>query len=785
MTAVATLTDRLDLLLGDATAEALDDAFHLRTVGDLLRHYPRTYLRPGALMAPDEIVTGTHVTIAARVAQARIVPMRRDPRRKLLRVVLDDGRHRLSVTFFSPHKVRHHIVEGRRGLFSGQLGTFKGMLSLTHPDYLILPESGGAQEDGTLLAAGQPVQGGGRLAKVARALQESGDGLRADDLGRALLPVYPASARAQTWTIMRCVRQVLDQLEPVADPLPPEIVARHGHLSLDEALRGIHLPESDEAAAAARARLRFDEAAGMQLLLARGRAAEAVGAAPECAPTADGMGAAFSGRLPFELTGGQRTVLDEILHDLRGPAPMRRLLQGEVGSGKTVVALLAMLRAVDAGRQCAMLAPTEVLAVQHARSIRGMLGPLAHAGELGGAERGTRVTLLTGSMSTAERRRALLDITTGEAGIVVGTHAILQDTVTFFDLGLVVVDEQHRFGVHQRDRLRGKAREGVTPHLLVMTATPIPRTIALTQFGDLDTSTLRELPHGRSPIRTSVVSMPDRPRWVVRAWERILEEVADGRQAYVVCARIGDAGSEPPAGQSQAGGARTGGADDEGGPPYGDAQAGGGTAASAPEANAAVDVYDRLSQGVFSGVRVGLLHGRMPAAEKDAVMAEFAQGGIDVLVSTTVIEVGVDVPNATMMVILDAERFGVSQLHQLRGRVGRGQWAGLCVLVSGRPADAPSGERLAAVAATTDGFELARLDLQLRHEGDVVGTAQSGRTSGLRLLSLLDDEAVLVEAREFAEAAVARDPDLSQHPGLAEMVAAFEGTGGAEFLYRA
>ncbi|WP_182348509.1 ATP-dependent DNA helicase RecG [Tomitella gaofuii] len=772
---MATLTDRLDLLLGDATAAVLADQFELRTAGDLLRHYPRRYLRAGSLMAPEDLASGAHVTIAARVVEADIRPIRRDPRRKLLRAVLDDGRNRLGVTFFSPHKVRHHIAVGRRGLFSGQLGTFNGRLTLTHPDYLLLPESAQARAGGgALLAPGQRVQGGGSLARMAEALQDSGDGLSAADLDRALLPIYPASAKAQTWTIMRCVRQVLDQLEPVSDPVPPDIVARYGHMSLDAALRGIHRPSSEDEAEAARGRLRFDEAASMQLMLARRRADEQRGTAPASARRPGAAVDAFTERLPFELTDGQQQVLAEVRRDLEGAVPMRRLLQGEVGSGKTVIAVLAMLQAVDAGHQCAMLAPTEVLAVQHSRSIRQLLGPLARAGELDGAEDGTRVTLLTGSMTTAERRRALLDIASGEAGIVVGTHALLEDAVTFFDLGLVVVDEQHRFGVHQRDRLHGKARAGFAPHLLVMTATPIPRTVALTEFGDLDTSTLRELPRGRSPIRTSVVSMPDNPRWVKRAWERIVEEVADGRQAYIVCARIGDPSSESSAVAAP--------------PPEPAAPGGSGAGAEKspqPDANAAVDVYDKLVQGALARVSVGLLHGRMPSAEKDAAMRRFSEGDIDVLVSTTVVEVGVDVPNATVMVILDAERFGVSQLHQLRGRVGRGQAPGLCILISGRPAGAPSSARLEAVAATTDGFELARLDLQLRHEGDVVGTAQSGRTSGLRLLSVLEDEDVIVDAREFAADMVQRDPGLTRYPGLAEMVSTVEGTERGEFLFRA
>lgn len=775
---MATLTDRLDLLLGDGTAASLAAAFELRTVGDLLRHYPRTYLRAGALMAPEEIVSGCHVTIAARVARAEVVPVRSNPRKKLLRAELDDGRNRLRVTFFSPHKVRHHIKEGRRGLFSGQMGSFRGHLQLTHPDYILLPDAdaadggtssgtdGGTDGD-TLISRDRRIQGGGRLADMARALQSTGDGLHTSDLGRTVLPIYPAARDLQTWVIMRCVRQVLDQLEPVDDPLPDRIVARHGQVGLDAALRGIHFPADEDEADAARARLRFDEAASIQLLLARRRRDDARGAAPVCARRSGGITDAFTAGLPFELTGGQRSIVEDMRGDLVRGVPMRRLLQGEVGSGKTIVAVLAMLQVVDAGRQCALLAPTEVLAAQHARSIRELLGPLAHGGEIGGAYTGTRLALLTGSLPTAQRRAALLEIASGEAGIVVGTHALLQETVSFCDLGMVVVDEQHRFGVEQRDRLRAKALDGLVPHLLVMTATPIPRTVAMTQFGDLNTSTLRELPRGRSTISTSVVSMPDRPHWVVRAWDRILEEVADGRQAYVVCARIGDQDSEPPA---------AGGADVRNGTGTGSDAAG--------DTHAVVNVYDTLSRGRLARVRSGLLHGRMSAAQKDSVMQQFAGGMIDVLVTTTVVEVGVDVPNATVMVVLDAERYGISQLHQLRGRVGRGALPGLCILVSGAPEGAPSSRRLESVAATGDGFDLARLDLQLRHEGDVVGAAQSGRTSGLRLLSVLDDEDVIDDAREFAEWATRDDPDLSQQPGLAEMVSTIEDTRRGEFLDR-
>ncbi|KAB2583783.1 ATP-dependent DNA helicase RecG, partial [Rhodococcus erythropolis] len=438
------------------------------------------------------------------------------------------------------------------------------------------------------------------------------------------------------------------------------------------------------------------------------------------------------------------------------PHPMSRLLQGEVGSGKTIVALRAMLQVVDAGYQCALLAPTEVLANQHARSLRKMMGPLAAGGELGSAEHSTRIALLTGSLPVAAKRAALLEAVTGDAGIVIGTHALIQDNVEFFNLGMVVVDEQHRFGVEQRDQLRSRAREGLSPHLLVMTATPIPRTIAMTVLGDLEVSTLRELPRGRTPIKSSVVPAKQKPQWVDRAWERIREDVAAGRQAYVVCSRIGD--GEQGAGEDQF------------------------TEEKQPETKSAVDVFEELSSGPLADLRVGLLHGRLPSDEKDVVMSAFNVGDIDVLVCTTVVEVGVDVPNATVMVIVDAERFGVSQLHQLRGRVGRGKHQGLCILVTGSNPGGPAYERLSAVAATNDGFELAQLDLATRREGDILGAAQSGTTSNLRLLSLMAHGDILESAREFAQGIVDSDPSLEDHPALASMVTAALDSDRIEYL---
>jgi ATP-dependent DNA helicase RecG len=426
---------------------------------------------------------------------------------------------------------------------------------------------------------------------------------------------------------------------------------------------------------------------------------------------------------------------------------MHRLLQGEVGSGKTVIAVRAMLQVVDAGGQAALLAPTEVLAQQHYRSITDMLGPLAGAGQLGAAEHATGVVLLTGSTGAAARRSALSDVFTGDAGIVIGTHALLEEQVQFADLGLVIIDEQHRFGVEQRDALRAKAADN-RPHVLVMTATPIPRTVAMTVYGDLETSTLTELPAGRSAIATHVVPAADKPRYLERAWERVREEVARGRQAYVVCPRIGGDDQDD---QDER---------DDPGDGDGDGDAG------RRQPLAVLDVATALQEGPLAGLRVAILHGRLHPEEKDQVMREFAGGAVDVLVATTVIEVGVDVPNATVMVIMDAERFGVSQLHQLRGRVGRGTAAGLCLLVTEAPPASPSLARLDAVAATLDGFTLSRLDLEQRREGDVLGAAQAGRHSSLKLLRLLADEELIGQARQEATALVGADPDLAAHPAL-------------------
>ncbi|NLU81560.1 ATP-dependent DNA helicase RecG [Rhodococcus sp. HNM0569] len=735
---MATLGDRIDGIVSRAHADALEGAFEIVTVEDLLRHYPQRYASQGRDLAEQDPPEGEHLTIVARVVSAAEVRMK-SRRGSMLKVVLATDTQKVDVTFFNPHKVKHVIRPGVRAMFSGTVKYFRGKWSLTHPSYLVLPEP--VEGADPVMTVGR-IRGAGQLAGIARASGAGGE-VDMSIFERPLIPIYPATRDVESWTILACVQQVLEQLDDIDDPLPAEIRDAQGFVGLRTALHDVHLPDERTQIEAAHDRLRFDEALALQLVLATRRHDNAQRLAPACPPHGDGIAAAFDARLPFELTDGQRAVATEISDDLSRPHPMSRLLQGEVGSGKTIVALRAMLQVVDSGRQCALLAPTEVLATQHATSIRAMLGDLGKAGELGAAENATRVALLTGSMSAADKRAAMLEAVTGDAGIVIGTHALIQDGVEFFDLGMVVVDEQHRFGVEQRDRLRSRAREGISPHLLVMTATPIPRTIAMTVLGDLEVSTLRELPRGRSPIKSNVVPASQKPQWVTRAWERIREEVAEGRQAYVVCSRIGDGGE----------------GDGEDGP----------DGKENPTVSA-IDLYHALGADTLSDLRVGLLHGRLPSDEKDAVMAEFAAGDIDVLVCTTVVEVGVDVPNATVMVVMDADRFGVSQLHQLRGRVGRGKHQGLCILVTQMNPGGPTYERLSQVAATNDGFALAQLDLATRREGDVLGSAQSGATTTLRLLSLVGHEDVIAAAAALATEVVTDDPSLERHPGLAALV---------------
>lgn len=734
------LDDRLAPLLGAKAAQLLDEVFGIQTVSDLLRHYPRKYNQGRSVYGDEDAPPeeGEHITVVDEIEKADVRWTNRQPRREYLVITLGRRRPKVTATFFNSRYIKKDLVPGARIMLSGEVGYFKGVMQLTHPDFLVLDSPKGRLVGSKSLKTIAGSGGSGELDMTA--------------FERDFLPIYPASAKLQTWDIYACVRQVLDLLDPIPEPLPESVVRQRNLVTEDTALRDIHIAESEQDRQRARDRLTFDEAVGLQWALVQRRRGERADSAPPAPVRPDGLAAALRGRLPFDLTAGQVEVLGEISEDLAAAKPMHRLLQGEVGSGKTIVSVLAMLQLVDAGYQCAMLAPTEVLAAQHARSIRDILGPLAMAGQLGGAEKATRVALLTGSMSSAQKREVRDEAATGQAGIVVGTHALLQDAVEFDNLGMVVVDEQHRFGVEQRDRLRAKARPGLTPHLLVMTATPIPRTVALTVYGDLETSTLRDLPRGRQPITTTTIFVKEKPQWLSRAWQRVAEEVAAGRQAYVVASRIDENDNS------------------------GDADSGG------PPATTVVDLYDRLRRGPLAGLRIGLMHGRLGAEEKDAVMAAFRGGEIDVLVCTTVIEVGVDVPNATVMVVMDADRFGVSQLHQLRGRIGRGQHPSLCLLATGVPGDSRAGDRLRAVAATLDGFALADLDLAERGEGDVLGLSQSGRPITLRFLSLADHLEVILAARELCQSVAATDPD---HPGLGLLAAQFTGADRIEYLDKA
>jgi ATP-dependent DNA helicase RecG len=608
-----------------------------------------------------------------------------------------------------------------------------------------------------------------------------------------IIPVYPATREMASWKIAKAIGTVLDTLDIADDPLPAEVRTRYGLQTQLAAWHGIHRPVEYAEIEPARLRLKWDEAFVLQAVLAqRRRAEDALPATPRI-PRRGGLLEAFDARLPFSLTQGQRDAGEEITLALCRELPMHTLLQGEVGSGKTVVAVRAMLQVIDDGGQAALLAPTEVLAQQHYRSITALLGPLGRAGELDAADHATRVALLTGSQGAKARRAALDEVASGAAGIVIGTHTLLyhrirlDDQVVFADLGLAVIDEQHRFGVEQRDALREKARD-TRPHVLVMTATPIPRTVAMTVYGDLDVCTLSELPAGRAPITTHVVPAADKPHYLARTWERLREEVAGGGQAYVVCPRIGaeegaggaGGSSADGSGPEEGAGAGAAGRDDDtdGGYEVPEEDAG-------RPSRAVLDVAAELAEGPLAGLRMRILHGRMPADDKDAAMRAFADGSVDVLVATTVVEVGVDVPNATIMVIMDADRFGVSQLHQLRGRVGRGGKPGLCLLVTDSPPGSPARDRLDAVAATVDGFALSRLDLEQRREGNVLGAAQAGRKSGLKMLTLLRDEELIVQARTEAQAVVDADPRLAGHPALVSAIRVLLDEEQADFLEKA
>lgn len=654
----------------------------------------------------------------------------------------------MTLSFFNAWTAAREIHEGDQVMFSGKVGTYRGELTLTNPHYAVLTDR----------SAPEPV---GEQA-IERARAKAG----------APIPVYRASPKCPTDRVAAAVETLLDAapLNELEDSVPYTVRRARKIPSLQWTYRAVHTPDTEETWRAAQHSLRYREAFVLQSALARIRAARAAHQTL-ARPFVPGAHAdRLLTLLPYKLTEGQQKVGDEIKADLASTVPMNRLLQGDVGSGKTVVALRAMLQVADNSAQSALLAPTEVLAEQHYRSVCEILGDLLDTSPLDAAPLDTvqdklapasaslskasgkvRVLLLTASLKTKAKRETLLAIASGAVDVVIGTHALLAEAVQFANLGLVVVDEQHRFGVEQRDALRGPG--GELPHRLVMTATPIPRTVAMTVFGDLDTSVLDQLPAGRQKISTYVVPLAEKPSWGERLWQRAREEIDAGHQVYVVVPKIGgtDAAKDLEAGETLFGP---------------------GAQESVRDALASVEsVLEQLEDTpVLAGTRIAGLHGRMDTAEKNRVMTEFSAGQLDLLVSTTVIEVGVNVPNATLMIIMDADRFGISGLHQLRGRIGRGSLPGTCLLVTKQPAEGVSRERLTAVASTTDGFELSRIDLEQRREGDILGAAQSGKKSTLKLLRALTDAKLIERAREDAFALIETDPTLAAHPDLARTI---------------
>ena len=725
---MASLSTRLTNIVGDRTAQVLEKSFGITTVNELLRHYPRRYVVRGELTDISTLIADDEVTILAEI---QAVNLRRANGKNILEVIVTDGSAKLSLTFFNQAWREKDLKVGRVGLFAGKVGVFKGKRQLSHPDYQLIPD-------------GNDVD-----AAVA-------------EFAGKFLPVYPATSKLPSWKVMQCVNLALESIDDLPDYLPIEIAQEFKYPSLKQAFLDIHQPPDLESAENARQRLTFDEALLLQLLLGQRRNEILKLSTKSRTPNTPVLVAAFEAKLPFKYTAGQIEINAEIEKDLSNKYPMHRLLQGEVGSGKTVVALRAMLSVVDSSGQAALLAPTEVLAQQHYRTITKLLGELAQAGTLQAGAIGTQVELLTGSLTAATKKEIHAKLASGQTGIVIGTHALISDGVAFNDLGLVIVDEQHRFGVEQRDALRMKAKQ--PPHLLVMTATPIPRTVAMTVFGDLDISTLRELPGGRVAITTHLIPVLEKPHFLNRAWERVKEEADKGHQIYIVAPRIVNPSKKLTEREIAA------------------AQLLGEELLDNEEMTAVEELAPQLATGALKGLKIAVLHGKLSSDVKEQTMSAFARGEIQVLVATTVIEVGVDVPNASMMVIMDADRFGVSQLHQLRGRVGRGSVPGLCLLVSNAQEDSQSMNRLKAVAATLDGFELARIDLEQRKEGDVLGRSQSGGKSHLRLLRVLRDEDLIQRAREVALKILAINSEMDHLPELKNEVAKLQSDEAARFM---
>ena len=697
--------DRLRTV-GKARPAALAD-MEIHSVLDLLHHYPRRYIDRTKQARIAELAEGEDVFVEGRVERSS--SRRTRQRRTLVEVVIGDGTGRLKLTFFNQPWQHKSLQPGRQIVVHGRPLPYRGSLQMTNPVVDLV----------------------------------------GDRTGR-FFPVYPQSEKAalSTWDIARFVEQALNRCEHrgIADPVPAAVLQRLDFVGRHSAINGIHRPATMRDSNEARRRLVFDELLRVQLeLVRRKRWLESHTAGLSHAVGGE-LVKRFLARLPFPLTGAQQRVMDEIAVDLAKRHPMHRLMQGDVGAGKTVVALSALLTAVQGGFQGALMAPTEVLAEQHHETIVALLGGLSVPDEtrLGG-ERPLRVGLLSGSRGAADRRRASEGLAAGEVDIVVGTHALISEGLEYRALGVVVIDEQHRFGVEQRAVLRDRGPGSVMPDLLVMTATPIPRTAAMTVYGDLDVSVLDELPAGRLPVATSWACGPLEEAQV---WEAVRVAVSEGRQAYVVCPVIEES--------------------------------------DVLDVRSVVETHERLTGdgggGELAGLRVGLLHSRVTPAEKEATMGLFRSGALDVLVSTTVIEVGVDVPNATIMVVIDAGRFGIAQLHQLRGRVGRARLASSCYLV-GEAVTAEAEARLKAVVDSNDGFDLAEVDLELRGEGTIMGERQKGRND-LRLASLRRDKEWVVKARDAAVEMLDADPDLRSLPALADEIDLMLGDREAEFLLK-
>ncbi|HAA79952.1 MAG: ATP-dependent DNA helicase RecG [Microbacteriaceae bacterium BACL25 MAG-120322-bin65] len=707
-------------VLGDRTQKALHKAFGYVTVGDLLGHFPRRYATRGELTSMADIPIGEQATLVAEVVSVSQRPMRQKSG-SVLEVAITDGTGLVTLTFFNQAWRQKDLVPGTRGIFAGKVGLYRGTRQLAHPDYELFESSELSAE-----------------ASKEWALRP--------------IPLYPATQSVASWQIGKAIGVALDVLDPVEDPIPPELATSQSLMDFASALEKIHRPKEAKDAEDARESLKFQEAFVLQCALVRRRHAQR--SVATMVRASGDLTQEFVSGLPFVLTPDQEQVVADIHADLASGHPMNRLVQGEVGSGKTVVAAAAMVTVAQSGGQTALLAPTEVLASQHYRSLMATLGP----------DMATRLNpvLLTAAMPAAKKKKALLAAASGASHLVVGTHALLSDSVAFADLGLVVIDEQHRFGVNQREALRQK---GTHPHVLVLTATPIPRTVAMTVFGDLDVSTIRTMPSGRSPIETHVVALDDHPSWYSRVWTRLSEEVVAGRQGFVVAPAIAPSVIEendlvPVELTSEE------------------------TIGEKPRALVTVEETLPMVRALpeFASHRVEAIHGRLSGDEKDQIMNAFHAGEIDVLIATTVIEVGIDVANASMMVVLDADRFGVSQLHQLRGRVGRGAHPGTCLLVTYAPAMSVARQRVDAVAATLDGFDLAAIDLELRREGDVLGARQSGVRSGLKLLRVSQDGELIEKARTYAQELLDQDPELVEHAALGRAIARRLDDSAEEFL---